>query len=161
MTVLTAEQEDRADIARAFADPARVVVVSFCAAWCDTCGEFRAAYERLAQARPQMTFVWIDIEDDAAIAGDIDVENFPTLAVYRGTDGLHFGVSLPHETSVGRLIDALADDPANAPQRNLPLPVAQLPDAFLNRAEFGGWSAIATDEYKVPLCRRISPPVLP
>lgn len=135
MMVLTAEQDDRADIARAFADPARVVVVSFCAAWCDTCGEFRAAYERLAQARPHMTFVWIDIEDDAAIAGDIDVENFPTLAVYRGTAALHFGVSLPHETSVGRLIDALAT--STTPQRNLPLPVAQLPEAFLKRAESG------------------------
>ena len=49
----------------AFADPARLVVVSLCAAWCDTCSEFRAAYERIAQARPQTTFVWLDIEDDA------------------------------------------------------------------------------------------------
>src|SRR6185312_4488178 len=82
MTVLTGAKEDRADIARAFADPARLVVVSFCAAWCDTRNEFRASFERLAQARPQMAFVWLDIEDDAAFAGDVDVENFPTLAVY-------------------------------------------------------------------------------
>ena len=103
---------DRAAIADAFSDPRRLVVVSFCAAWCETCNEFRAGYERLADARPHATFVWIDIEDDAEWAGDVDVENFPTLAVYRGSVPLHFGVSLPHENVVGRLIDALAAQPA-------------------------------------------------
>ena len=107
MTVVTAAPQHRGEVARAFADPARVVVVSLCAAWCDTCGEFRAAYERIAQARPQITFVWLDIEDDAQIVGDIDVENFPTLAVYRGDTLLHFGVSLPQERAVARLVDAL------------------------------------------------------
>jgi len=107
MTVFTAAPQHRGEIARAFADAARVVVVSFCAAWCDTCGEFRAVYERIAQARPQIAFIWLDIEDDAKIVGDIDVENFPTLAVYRGTTPLHFGVSLPQEQAVARLIDAI------------------------------------------------------
>jgi thioredoxin reductase (NADPH) len=106
MNVLTAA--DRTRIAQAFADPERLVVASLCAAWCDTCNEFRAGYERLAQARPHVTFVWLDIEDDADIAGDIDVENFPTLAIYRGAEPVHFGVSLPQETTIGRLIDALA-----------------------------------------------------
>jgi len=103
---------DRAAIADAFADAQRLVVVSFCAAWCDTCNEFRAGYERLASRRPHAAFVWIDIEDDAEWAGDIDVENFPKLAVYRGATPLHFGVSLPHENVIGRLIDALAEQPA-------------------------------------------------
>ena len=128
MTVLTARDCDREAILQAFADPARLVVVSLCAAWCDTCTQFRAACERLAQARPHATFVWLDIEDDAAIAGDVDVENFPTLAIYRGRSPLHFGVSLPHETTVGRLIDALAD---GAPARtDVPDEVAELPAQF-------------------------------
>ena len=110
MTILT-PAADRATIADAFADPLRVVVVSFCAAWCHTCNEFRAGYERLARARPHATFVWIDIEDDAEWAGDVDVDDFPTLAVYRGGAPLHFGVSLPKENVVGRLIDALAEHP--------------------------------------------------
>ena len=110
MAVLTLAA-DRAAIAAAFADPQRQVVVSFCAAWCETCTEFRAGYERLARARPQAAFVWIDIEDDAEWAGDVDVENFPTLAVYRGATPLHFGVSLPQEKTVARLIDALDAQP--------------------------------------------------
>ena len=109
MTVLTNIPLDRPSLASAFGDESRLVVVSFCAAWCDTCGEFRAAYERIAAARPDMRFVWLDIEDDSAVAGDINVENFPTLAVYRGTTPLHFGVSLPQEGTVARLIDALSE----------------------------------------------------
>src|SRR3954454_16835284 len=85
-----------------------IVVVFFCAAWCDTCAQFRFAYDAIASQRPAMVFAWLDIEDDHELAGDIDIENFPTLAVYRGNALLHFGVSLPHETTVARLIDELA-----------------------------------------------------
>jgi thioredoxin reductase (NADPH) len=131
MTVFTAEPKDRQSIADAFADPGRLVVVTLCAAWCDTCTQFRAAYERIAQSRPHAAFVWLDIEDDAQIAGDIDVENFPTLAIYRGRAPLHFGVSLPHETTVGRLVDALAD--GAAPLGSAPDEVVALPEQFTTR----------------------------
>jgi len=131
MTVLTPASGSRARIARAFADPAQLVVVSLCAAWCDTCDVFRAGYEQLAHARPDIAFVWLDIEDDAAIAGDVEVENFPTLAIYRGTKPLHFGVALPHATTVGRLIDALAA--RGEPQRETPEAVQALPGKFTAR----------------------------
>ena len=102
-----------------------MVVVAFCAAWCDVCTEFRAAFERIAAARAGMLFVWLDIEDDSAVCGDIDVENFPTLAIYRGDTLLHFGVSLPHEGTVARLIDAMAgrtSGPDGAPEAVVDLP---------------------------------------
>jgi thioredoxin reductase (NADPH) len=128
MTVLTAAATDRDALAAAFAGDAQLVVVSMCAAWCDTCNEFREAYERIARSRPECAFVWLDIEDDAAIAGDIDVENFPTLAVFRNGLPTHFGVSLPHETTVLRLIDALAR--SGAALADAPAAVAALPDAL-------------------------------
>ena len=128
MRVLTASETDRPQAARAFADPSQLVVVSLCAAWCDTCDVFRAAYERLAIARPSIAFVWLDIEDDAALCGDVDVENFPTLAIYRGREPVHFGVSLPHEAVVGRMIDTLAA--SAAPLAAAPDPIAELPSAF-------------------------------
>jgi thioredoxin 1 len=83
------------------------LVVGFCAAWCNTCGEFRAAFDALAQSRRDATFVWLDIEDDADVAGDIDIENFPTIAVFHGDRPLHFGVSLPQRGVVARLLQAL------------------------------------------------------
>jgi thioredoxin reductase (NADPH) len=54
-------------------------------------------------------FLWLDIEDDSEVCGDIDVENFPTLAIYRGARLLHYGVSLPQEGTVARLIDEIAE----------------------------------------------------
>ena len=101
-----------------------LLVVCLCAAWCDTCNEFRVAFERIAEARPQMLFLWLDIEDDAELVGETDIENFPTLAIYRGAAVLHFGVSLPQEATVARMVDALADrqvgvDDAPAPVRDL------------------------------------------
>jgi len=107
-----------------------VAVVALCAAWCDTCAEFRDTLDRLAQARPDIVFVWLDIEDDSAICGDIDIENFPTLAIYRGERLLHYGVSLPQEGTVGRLIAELAkrtENGASAPQAVLDLPQKLLP----------------------------------
>ncbi|MCK2127559.1 thioredoxin family protein [Thauera aromatica] len=100
---------DLADRPRAAEAP--LVVVALCAAWCGTCRDFRPAFERIAGARPGIVFAWADIEDDAELVGDIDVDNFPTLAVMRGGVVLHFGVTLPHEAVVARLIDALASAP--------------------------------------------------
>jgi thioredoxin reductase (NADPH) len=104
-----------------------MIVVCLCAAWCDTCTEFRIAFDRIARQRPDMRFVWLDIEDDSALCGDIDVENFPTLAIYRGDTLLHFGVSLPQEGTVARLVDAMAARtdaaaPAKAAEAVLELP---------------------------------------
>jgi len=108
-----------------FAGGTMTLAVALCAAWCDSCNEFRGTFERIAQARPEMYFLWLDIEDDSEICGDIDIENFPTLAIYRGARLLHYGVSLPQEGTVTRLIDAISErgeTDAAAPQavRDLP-----------------------------------------
>lgn len=108
MAVVTPSSQDLAALGRRMGDPALATVVALCAAWCDSCAEFRATQERIAQARPDILFVWLDIEDDSEICGDIDVENFPTLAIFRGEQLLHYGVSLPLQGAVSRLIDEVA-----------------------------------------------------
>jgi thioredoxin reductase (NADPH) len=125
MPVLTTAESEREAVATAFADQQQLVVVSLCADWCDTCKQFRSAFEAIARTRPSITFIWLDIEDDSAVAGDIDVENFPTLAIYRGDAVLHFGVSLPHEGTVARLVDEMAERTSavsNAPEEVRELP---------------------------------------
>lgn len=87
----------------------KLLVVALCASWCGACREFRPVFERIATAQADAAFVWLDVEDDSAMAGDIDVENFPTLAVYRNGAPVHFGISLPHEAVIARLVRALAD----------------------------------------------------
>ena len=91
------------------------LVVGLCAAWCNTCTEFREAFDGLAAARADGTFVWLDIEDDADLAGDIDVDNFPTIAVFHRGRLLHFGVSLPQAPIVARLLAALTENSATVP----------------------------------------------
>lgn len=128
MAVVTPTSQDFEALVRRWGERASTAVVALCAAWCDTCTEFRATLERIAQARPDTLFIWLDIEDDSEICGDIDVENFPTLAIYRGEHLLHYGVSLPLHGTVSRLIDEIAARPdisINAPQS-----VSDLPHRF-------------------------------
>lgn len=132
--VLTLAQ--RAPLAAALAALARgerILVVGLCAQWCGTCREFRPAFERIAAAQPRASFLWLDVEDDASITDDIDVDNFPTLAIFGPTGVLHHGVSLPHEHVVARLVESLLEA-----RRNVPADagVAGLPDAL--RAQLVG-----------------------
>lgn len=128
MAILTASPADRRALASRWSADSPLVVVSMCAAWCHTCGEFREVFERVAAARGNAQFVWLDIEDDHEICGDIDVEDFPTLAVFRGDVPVHYGVSLPQEATVARLIDELAS--RTAPGRDIPDEVRALPEAL-------------------------------
>ena len=112
MQSLTLDQDNHARIAAALAD-GQWVIACLCAAWCGTCGSYRATFDALAARHPGMQFVWIDIEDQAEVVGDLDVENFPTLLVQRGDTVAFFGTVLPDLNVADRLVQAqgaLADD---------------------------------------------------
>ncbi len=106
--LLTTSRDDASRLAAAL-NEREILVVGLCAAWCGTCAEFREAFESLAAAHRDRVFVWLDVEDDADLAGDIEVENFPTIAIYRRGRLLHFGVSLPQRGVVARLLSSLDD----------------------------------------------------
>jgi thioredoxin 1 len=80
------------------------VVACLCAAWCGTCGSYRAAFEELAARHPDKHFVWIDIEDQADVVGDLDVDNFPTLLIQRNDVVAFFGTVLPDAKLAERLL---------------------------------------------------------
>ena len=82
---------------------------------------------------PDATFVWLDIEDDSALAGDIDIENFPSLAVFRDGHTVHFGVTKPYEAIVARLLAALAATGRTLAE--IPDEVAELPTLLARHAE--------------------------
>jgi len=83
------------------------LVACLCAAWCDTCVAYRPGFLALAARFPRAEFRWVDIEDDAEAAEDIDVENFPTILVRRGGETLFQGVMLPHHEHLRRLLEKL------------------------------------------------------
>ncbi|HEX8009828.1 MAG TPA: thioredoxin family protein [Casimicrobiaceae bacterium] len=132
---MIATAADRSAIASRWTED-RLVAVVLCAAWCDTCTEFRAAFERIAGMRPEALCLWLDIEDDAAVCGDIDVENFPTIAIYRGGSLLHYGIALPQEGTVARLIDEIAL--RSEALRDAPEPVLALARTLRNSGSGSG-----------------------
>jgi thioredoxin-like negative regulator of GroEL len=60
-------------------------VACLCAAWCRLCDDYRAVLESLAdeldRAGVPVSWHWVDIEDEADLVGDLDVETFPTIVV--------------------------------------------------------------------------------
>jgi thiol-disulfide isomerase/thioredoxin len=107
MSSLTLEPDTRDQVAAAVSGDGWIVAC-LCAAWCGTCSSYRAAFDGLAARHPDKTFVWIDVEDQAGVVGDLDVDNFPTLLLQRGDAVAFFGTMLPDAGVADRLIQAQA-----------------------------------------------------
>ena len=92
--------------------PRRLSVVCLCAAWCGVCRDFLPAFEALAKNHPNASFHRLDVEDEADLLDDLDVENFPTLLL--GVEGqpVFFGTVLPQTAMVERLLQQAPDMPA-------------------------------------------------
>jgi thioredoxin-like negative regulator of GroEL len=92
-----------------------LLVACLCAEWCRTCGAYRETLAatrdalRLSHAAAAMRFVWVDIEDEAGLVGDLDIEDFPTILLARGADVLFFGPVLPHAQTLARLVRSALD----------------------------------------------------
>lgn len=91
------------------------LVVCLCAAWCGTCKQYQQPFEQLAAQFPQMRFVWLDVEDREDVAGDLDIETFPSLLVAQGGQARFLGPVLPQTGVLARMLQALPDDPAARP----------------------------------------------
>jgi len=109
-------------------DHPELLVACLCATWCKTCTEFRATFDKLSASNPSSKFVWLDVEDDSTLVGDIEIENFPTLAVFRGDTPLFYGVTMPQEGVVVRTLASLQRPDRDAIQ--VPDEIAGLPGAL-------------------------------
>lgn len=124
MTSLFLVPENFAQLSAALAED-RWVVACLCAGWCDVCKQYRAGFEALAAEFPDAQFVWIDIEDQADLVGDLDVENFPTLLMQHKDVVAFYGTMLPEPRQVARLLEAqrarsedeLRREAASSPER--------------------------------------------
>ena len=94
-----------------------LLVACLCAEWCGSCRDYRPVFDALAASGAADTiFRWVDIEDEAELAGDIEVASFPTLLIARGADVLFMGPVTPHAKTAAALIErARAGQLAAAP----------------------------------------------
>lgn len=124
MSSLTLQSDNRDQIATAIAGE-RWIVACLCAGWCGTCSTYRVTFDQLAARHPDKLFVWIDIEDQADVVGDLDIENFPTLLIQHQDHVAFFGTVLPDAGLAQRMIQAqvelsdaeLASLSASTPER--------------------------------------------
>ncbi|HSV45125.1 MAG TPA: thioredoxin family protein [Ramlibacter sp.] len=86
-------------------------VVCLCAAWCGVCREWRALFDQVAAAHPELGFDWVDVEDEAEALGEVDIETFPTMLVARGNQPLFYGPIPPSASQLSRLVSSLRAHP--------------------------------------------------
>ncbi|MBU3694319.1 MAG: thioredoxin family protein [Rhodocyclaceae bacterium] len=86
----------------------RLTIACLCAAWCRTCDAYREVFDAAAaESRAGGRAVsahWIDIEDQAALVGDLDVETFPTLLVLDAGGVRFFGPLEPQPETLRRML---------------------------------------------------------
>jgi thioredoxin 1 len=83
-------------------------VICLCADWCGLCRDYGELFADMAVRYPGSRFAWLDIEDQAELVGDIEVETFPTLLVADAGGTRFFGPLLPHAQTLSRLLDSVA-----------------------------------------------------
>lgn len=103
--------------------PPPLRLACLCAAWCRTCDAYRATLDAVVAefvARGELQPArWIDIENEAELVGDVDIETFPTLLVYDDAALVRLaGPVTPQPETLRRLLASLAAHGAAA--RGLP-----------------------------------------
>jgi hypothetical protein len=113
--------------------PTELLVACLCADWCRTCDAYRATLETVrADLRAdhpawRLRFVWIDIEEEAEVIGDLDIENFPTIVLARGPEVLFAGPVMPHAGTIERLVQGAIDGSLGPPLEKFDPDVLALP----------------------------------
>ena len=100
----------------------RAWVICLCADWCGLCRDYQDMFANMAARYPAFKFAWLDIEDQADLVGDMDVETFPTLLLADAEGTRFFGPLTPQPHTLLRLLDSLESSSLQAAPH---LPVTQ------------------------------------
>ena len=82
MGVLTITKDDFQDTIR----KGGIVLIDWWAPWCGPCRAFAPAYERVAEANPDVAFAKINTDEEQELAGAFNIRSIPTLMIFR--DGI-------------------------------------------------------------------------
>jgi thioredoxin 1 len=103
-------------------------IACLCAAWCRLCDDYapvlRQGMAELQAAGVPLRWHWIDIEDEADLLGELDVETFPTLVVADAGAVRFAGPLTPQPETLRRLLRATvleAGDAAAWPATQAPV----------------------------------------
>jgi len=96
-----------------------VHLACLCAAWCRLCDEYAGVIADVkrdpAWQGVDLRWHWIDIEDQADLVGEFDVETFPTWVIADAESVRFAGPLEPQPATLRRLLRATLLQPATAP----------------------------------------------
>lgn len=85
-------------------------VACLCAAWCRLCDDYTAVIEQVSSEFVRdgvaLRWHWVDIEDEAELLGEVDVETFPTLVIIDPVAVRFAGPLTPQVETLRRLLRA-------------------------------------------------------
>ncbi|MEJ6006077.1 thioredoxin domain-containing protein [Paucibacter sp. AS339] len=87
------------------------LVACLCAAWCRTCDAYHEIMADLRTQFPDYRFIWVDIEDDEELVGELEVETFPTLLIGVGEQLRFIGPVTPQLATAQRMISSAVEAP--------------------------------------------------
>ena len=89
---------------------ATIHIACLCAAWCRLCDDDRPTLQALAaeftHADMHAHWHWVDIEDEAELVGELDVETVPTLVIADDAQVRFAGPVTPQRETLQRLLRA-------------------------------------------------------
>ena len=88
------------------------LVACLCAAWCRTCDAYADTLRSVVAEFTAQGLAhaprWIDIEDEADLVDELDIETFPTLVIYDDRQLRFAGPLTPQPETLRRLLASLA-----------------------------------------------------
>ena len=121
-------------------------VACLCAAWCRLCDEYAAVLDQVVASFQadglSLQVHWIDIEDEEALVGDVEVETFPTIFLITGSAGhpvVRFaGPVTPQAGTLSRLLRAaVADAATGSPAAAVATEIQAFADRLARRVDSG------------------------
>lgn len=85
--------------------------VCFCAGWCNSCREYLPQLKKLAKARKDVHFIWVDIEEHADMLGDLDIYKFPSILIQYDNTVAFYSCIHPDAALSERVLQSMIDTP--------------------------------------------------